>query len=173
MVPLLCLTLLLFHGRFSFAILAILIVSAVVFELFIGVGNALFMLESHSESLVQTGKSYLADFGFLNNLVRAYFGPFAFRNFLVEQSTLSMLASAHYFLFLFYPYIAIRASLKPVNFGIAIVLTLIFVAVLIPYHSSFKILMIVFFGGLFIAPLTNQVTKANGSPKFLFGRLVR
>ena len=173
MVPLLSAIILLFHRRYSLNNFAILIVCAMVFELFIGVDSALFMLESHSESLMQTGNSHLADFGFLNNLIRAYFGPFAFRNFLAEQSTLSMLANAHYFLLLFYPYIAIRASLKPFNFGMAIVLTLIFVAVLIPYHSSFKILMIVFFGGLFIAPLANQVTNANDGLKFLFGRLVR
>lgn len=155
MVPLLLLIILFFHGRISLVSLLLLVLGAVFVELFVGVETAIYMHDIHSESLMETGDSYLGGFGFLNNLFRAYFAPFAFRNFLDENSDFSVLQNAHYFLFLFYPYIAIRASFVRLKFGVVIFITLIFVALLIPYHSSFKIFMIVFFGGLFIAPLIN------------------
>ncbi len=155
MIPLLLLIIYFFQGRISLVSVLLLVVGVGLIELFIGVETAMYMHDVHSESLMETGNSYLGGFGFLNNLFRAYFAPFAFRNFLDENSNFSVLQNAHYFLFLFYPYIAIRASLLRQEFGMVIFIVLLFVALLIPYHSSFKIFMIVFFGGLFIAPLIN------------------
>jgi len=132
-------------------------------EAFIGIETSLDMHEAHSESLMETGESQLGGFGIGNNFIRAYFGPFAFRNFLDERNPQGMLQNAHYLLFLFYPYIAVRATLIRAKFGVAIFFTILYSALLIPFHTSFKILMYVFFGGLFLAPLINLSSRTRGN----------
>ena len=144
--------------KISIKIILFFILNLIFIEYFIGIEAARFMLENNSESM-KDGYSYLGEFNFFNDLIRAYFGPFALRNFMDGNINFSILECSNYILFFFYPFIAVKATFNLEKFGWAIFLTIIFVATLIPYHSSFKIMMITFFGGLFLTMSRYELKK--------------
>lgn len=165
MTPLLIVIWTSFESKFNLRWLLYFTLGYIFIELYIGLEVAMFMLANNSESM-EDGESYLGGFNILTNIIRAYFGPFALRNLLDEELSFNVLESSHYLLIFFYPYIAIRASVKRLNFGIPIILVLMFVALLIPYHSSFKFLMIVFFGGLFLT-MNDRMSERISVNKFI------
>jgi len=146
------------HVLSLFALLA-----AVSFiEWFIGIRTALNMAQTNQQNLVDLGGSSLPGSGFIINIIRVYFGPNGLRHFLPEYINIGVLALAHYALFPCYAYIGIKATLSPKAFGFALFATYVFCIILIPFHSSFKVFMVVFFGGLFLDkmfPIKNVHTQ--------------
>ena len=162
MVPLLVFIFFCFDLKLDLFKLFLILFAVLFIEWFIGIENALNMAQQNQKSLVDLDGSALPWSGFMSNILRAYFAPYALRHYSTEYITLSFMALSHYALFIFYPYIAIKATLNPKKFGFAVFSSLMFVLFLIPYHSSFKILMIVFFGGLFLDkmfPIKNRHTQ--------------
>jgi hypothetical protein len=158
MIPLLVLIFLFFNWKLEIRSLFLkqnkklflLLFSALFIQWFIGFETAFEMAKQNQQNVKDLDGSALPWTGFMSNIIRAYFAPYALRHFSTEYITISLFSLSHYALFVFYPYIAIKATLSPKNFGFAIFSSYMFVLVLIPYHSSFKILMLVFFGGLFL-----------------------
>jgi len=171
MIPLLVFIFLFFDWklqiqRFSLIhipILALLPLIALFIHWFIGFGTALEMARQNQESLMSLDGSSLPWTGFMSNIIRVYFGPDGLKHFWPEYINVGVFSLANYALFPFYAYIAIKATLSPKEFGFAIFSSYMFVLVLIPYHSTFKLLMLVFFGGLFLAksfPIKNTHTHS-------------
>lgn len=160
MVPLLVTILLLFDSKgvasnlFSrkggLLKLALLSGSLILIEWFIGIETALSMHEAHVESLTDIDGSFVEGHGLLSNLTRTFFGPAFFRPFLSEYVSYDMFYLSHNLMFIFYSYVAVKAALSPKGIGLAILLSYMFVLIFIPFHGSFKIMLVVFFGGLFL-----------------------
>jgi hypothetical protein len=169
MVPLLVFIFFGFDWKVTKQKLFLLLLAVLFIEWFIGFETAFDMAQNNQESLIELDGSALAGTGIISNIIRTYFGPSALRHFSTEYITSSLLSLSHYLLFIFYPYIAIKALLNNKKFGFAISSSYLFVLVLVPFHSSFKVLMVVFFGGLFldkIFPIRNihtlKISRADG-----------
>lgn len=162
MVPLLVWIFFFFDRKIEIKNIFLMMLAVLFIEWFIGIEDALLMAKNNQASLIALGGSALPGTDFISNIIRVYFGPYALRYFSTEYITISFLSLSNYALFVFYPYIAIRATLSPKAFGFAIFSSYVFCILLIPYHSSFKVLMVVFFTGLFLEkvfPIKNRQTQ--------------
>ena len=163
MVPLLVLIFFCFDMKIDIKNLFLLMLVPLFIEWFIGIETAFDMAQNNQASLKDLDGSALPGSGFMSNIIRVYFGPYALRYFSTEYISLGFLTLSGYAMFVFYPYIAIKATLSPKAFGFAIFISYVFCIVLIPYHGTFKLLMVIFFGGLFLEkvfPIKNRKTKS-------------
>lgn len=157
MIPLFVVVKLLVDKKMNFKALLLIVCGYIFIESYVGIDVALFMLESNAESMME-GDSYLGEFNLLNNFIRIYFGPFALRNYLEGYVSFDLISNSHYYLLFFYPFLAFYSTIYRRGFGIVVFISLIFIAVLIPYHSSLKILLLVYFGGMHLACSMNFIS---------------
>lgn len=117
---------------------------------FIGFDAAFSMHESHIESLTAIEGSFVEGHGFVSNIIRTFFGPAFFRPFLSEYVSDNILYFSHSLLFIFYSYIALKAVANPKGIGFVILMSYLYVLLFVPFHGTFKTLLVVSFSGLFL-----------------------
>lgn len=119
-------------------------------ESFIGFETALSMHKDHVESLTDIDGSFVGGHSFISNIIRTFFGPAFFRPFLSEYLSYTIIYLSHCLMFIVYSYIAIKSMTRLKNVGLVIFLSYLFVLVFIPFHGTFKVLLVVSFSGLFL-----------------------
>jgi hypothetical protein len=158
MVPLLY-SVLFFYKKINYLFGLILIIfGIVVIELTIGFRVA---FESHAEHVssltsIMTNKmgataSYLAGHDFFSNILRTLFGPAFFRGFLSDLSPALAVSLSQSFLLIFlYPIIALKSLFNTDGIHKMMLITYLFILILIPFHSTFKLFMVTALAPLFI-----------------------
>lgn len=152
MVPLLVIIVVLFDTKKMITPMNIFLALSglVLIEWFIGFEAALFMHEGHVESLTGLDGSFVGGHGFISNITRTFFGPAFFRPFLSEYIPDNILYLSHSLLFIFYSYIAIKSIANPKGIGFVILMSYLYVLAFVPFHGTFKTLLVVSFSGLFL-----------------------
>jgi len=134
-----------FLGRISISLIALISV-----EYMIGLDRALSMHATHVESLISVDGSFLPGHGFLSNLVRGGFGPFFLRPFMSEYTSYTALGVSKYLLFLFFSLFFIKSIFNTEGILKVILLIYIFIILLLPFHGTLKLFLLIAFGGVFL-----------------------
>jgi len=177
MLPLLLFLLILYKNKFSLAHYVwggVLLLLCVYFiQSFIGISESLNMYEHHNEDMLDKGESVMVGEGLISNIARVYFGPAFIRPFYAADGSFFTYINTHiiyisqYLMYLIYSFVAILALIKPNKLGLMISISYIYVLIIMPYHSTFKSLLIVFWAGAFLVSVFPDY-KANINSRSAF-----
>jgi hypothetical protein len=148
-IPLLILILFVMEKNKLLKILAA-IIGVLIVESFIGIDRALSMHSTHVKSLTSIDGSFLPNHGFFWNIIRTMFGPAFFRPFLGDDSGGGAILLSKYLMYIFYAFMSIKSLICTKGVEKIILLTYIFVLILLPFHGTFKMLMLTSFGVIFL-----------------------
>lgn len=120
-------------------------------ESFIGVDTALGMWQNHVVSLTSMDGSYLGNnHGVFSNLLRTMFGPAFIRDFHAEYFNGRLLEFVSSMLMLMFGVVAVKSLSYTKGVLSIIFFTYLFVFLFIPFHSTFKLMILSVFTVIFL-----------------------
>ena len=148
-----------------------IVIGIALIEVFIGFERALIIHATHVESLISVGGSYLDGHDFFSNAIRGGFGPFFLRPFMNEVTSYTSIGISRYLLYLFFSYFFIRSFFCTDGALKTMLFIYIFIVILLPFHSTLKILLLTSFGGIFLDCIS-QVKYYNKHQCGVISRLI-
>lgn len=125
----------------------------VVLELFLGIERALSMHTHYLIHLKAATESFLPFDNFFGDILRIIFSPFIMRPFLSDYFGMSILYGAYYLMFPLYMYMILKSMVNFAYQNKLILVSLVFIWFVAPFHSTLKITVLTFLGIFFIANL--------------------
>ena len=101
-------------------------------------------------SLTSIDGSFLPGHGMFMNIIRTMFGPAFFRPFLGDFSGGGAILLSKYLMYIFYAYMACKSLFCTKDVEKIILLSYIFVLIFLPFHGTFKMLILTSFGVIFL-----------------------
>ncbi len=149
MIPLLLLILLVMEKNKLLKI-SIAVIGVIIVETFIGIDRALSMHSTHVSSLTSIDGSFLPEHGMFSNIIRTMFGPAFFRPFLGDYIGGGVILVSKYLMYIFYAYMSLKSLFCTKGVEKIILLSHIFVLIFLPFHGTFKMLILTLFGVIFL-----------------------
>lgn len=162
MLPLL-LGILVFLGNSKKLALIILVLSVIVIEMFLGLDKGLSIYFNFRENITSIGESYLRDnHGVISNFFRTIFGPAFIRPLLNENFNGNIFYILQYISYLLLYYISIKSLFYRKGLEGIVFLTLVYIFLFWPFHSTMKVTILIIFATLFMNRISFIKYKSKG-----------